>query len=130
MFHLNFLAIAVSVVVVFVLSSAWYVGFGKLWAQELGRQPSSDRPQPGKVALELVRSLVVTLVIGGLASLLGVAGPLAALALGLALFAAFPLVLLTGSVIWDGVSWKLAAIHLGDWFVKLMVISLIVGLWR
>jgi hypothetical protein len=50
--------------------------------------------------------------------------------LGLVLFAGFPFVLLTGSVLWDKVDWRLAAIHGGDWFLKLLVISLIIGLFR
>jgi hypothetical protein len=39
-------------------------------------------------------------------------------------------VLLTGSVIHENVPWKLAAIHAGDWLVKLVVVTVIVSLWR
>jgi len=39
-------------------------------------------------------------------------------------------VLLTGSVIWESAPRQLAAIHAGDWLLKLVVISILVGLWR
>lgn len=38
--------------------------------------------------------------------------------------------LLVGSVIWENVPAKLAALHSGDWLVKLFVLSVIVGDWR
>jgi hypothetical protein len=46
------------------------------------------------------------------------------------LWVGFPFVLLSGSVLWDNVDWRLATIHAGDWLLKLLVISLIVGLFR
>jgi hypothetical protein len=49
---------------------------------------------------------------------------------GLLLWFGFPLILLTGSVLWDNVPLKLAAIHAGDWLVKMLVIPLIVSAWR
>jgi hypothetical protein len=42
----------------------------------------------------------------------------------------FPVVLLSGSVIWEKVPAKLAAMHSGDWLVKLLVVSVIVSVWR
>jgi hypothetical protein len=39
-------------------------------------------------------------------------------------------VLLIGSVIWENVPPALAAIHAGDWILKLLAIGLIVTLWR
>ena len=50
------------------------------------------------VAVELVRSLVVAVAVAALAAGLGLDGLVQALLLGLALWAAFPVVLLTGSV--------------------------------
>ena len=38
--------------------------------------------------------------------------------------------LLTGSVMYENVPWKLAAIHAGDWFVKLILIAVIIAIWR
>lgn len=42
----------------------------------------------------------------------------------------FPVVLLTGSLIWERVPPALAAIHAGDWLLKLLIIATIVTVWR
>jgi hypothetical protein len=39
-------------------------------------------------------------------------------------------VLWTGAILWEKTPWKLAAIHAGDWVVKLLVIVLIVSVWQ
>jgi hypothetical protein len=52
-----------------------------------------------------------------------------ALALGLWLWVGFPVILLTGSMLWQNVPWQLAAIHSGDWLIKLLLIPVGVVLW-
>jgi Protein of unknown function (DUF1761) len=52
-----------------------------------------------------------------------------AVRLGLALWIGFPVVLWTGAVTWERVPPKLAAIHAGDWLLKLLVIAAIVSVW-
>jgi len=42
---------------------------------------------------------------------------------------AFPVVLLTGSVFHERVPPRLAAVHAGDWLMKLVVIAGIVTVW-
>jgi uncharacterized protein DUF1761 len=69
-------------------------------------------------------------VLGGLASLLEVTDWTGALLLGLSLWIGFPVVLLAGSVIHEDVPPKLAAIHAGDWLLKLLVLSVILSVWR
>jgi hypothetical protein len=88
------------------------------------------RPPAWKIFAELVRSLVVALVLGGLASLLEITDWTGGVRLGLALWTGFPLVLLTGSVIHENVPPKLAAIHAGDWLLKLIILSVIFSVWR
>jgi hypothetical protein len=83
-----------------------------------------------KVLVELVRSLVVAMVLAWLAVGIDITDWAIAVGLGLAVWIAFPVVLLTGSVIHENVPWKLAAIHAGDWLVKLVVVTVIVSLWR
>ncbi|MFI5734637.1 DUF1761 domain-containing protein [Kribbella sp. NPDC051587] len=123
------LAIAVSAIAVFVVSSIWYVAFA---AQRKAHLPTAadERPAPWKAALELLRSALVASLVAGLAAHLSADSVGKVLLLGLALFLGFPFVLLTGSVIWDNVNWRLAAIHAGDWLLKLLVISVVVGLFR
>jgi len=43
---------------------------------------------------------------------------------GLFVWIGFPVIILTGSVLWRNTSLKVAAIHAGDWFVKMMVIPI------
>ena len=52
------------------------------------------------------------------------------LLLGLALWIGFPFVLWTGAMIWEDTPWRLAAVHAGDWLVKLLVIGVIVSVWQ
>jgi hypothetical protein len=53
-----------------------------------------------------------------------------ALSLALLLWVGFPLILLTGSVLWENVPAKLAALHAGDWLLKLILMSAILGAWH
>jgi hypothetical protein len=41
----------------------------------------------------------------------------------------FPARILLGSVVHENVSLMLAAIHAGDWLVKLLLMSVILGVW-
>ena len=80
--------------------------------------------------MELARSATVATGVAVLARRTGVAGTGGALALGAGLWTAFPLVLLTGSVVHEKVPWQLAAIHGGDWLLKLLAVSAVVGSGR
>jgi hypothetical protein len=37
---------------------------------------------------------------------------------------------LTGSIMWEDVPWTLATIHAGDWLVKMVLITAILGAWH
>jgi Protein of unknown function (DUF1761) len=50
-----------------------------------------------------------------------------AVPLALMLWVGFPVVLLTGSVAWEKAAPVTAAIHAGDWLLKLLLIAAIVG---
>jgi hypothetical protein len=129
--EINYLAIGVAVVVAFVASTAWYTVFGAERDRLLGTEgDTSERPPVWMMLVELVRSFVVAYVLAVLFGLAGVAGFFGAVGLGLLMWVGFPVVLLVGSVIWDRVPFKLAAIHAGDWLVKLLLMAIIVGLWR
>jgi uncharacterized protein DUF1761 len=111
----------------FLASSAWYAAFGARLARldDAYAQPGTS---PAVVApVELVRSGVVATAVSLLADRLPAGGPRGALVLGAGLWAAFPVVLLTGSVVHEKVPWQQAAIHGGDWLAKLLLVSAIVG---
>jgi len=82
-----------------------------------------------KVVAELLRTLVLAYVLARLIALLRV-GWTGALRLGIWLWIGFPAVLLSGSVMWQNVPWRLAAIHAGDWLVKILLITVILSVWR
>lgn len=125
------LSIVVATVAAFVLSSLWYMLFGRrLAALSLVYADAGARPPGGVVALELLRSLVVAAVLAVLAARGEVDTWLEGAGLGLLAWVGFPLVILSGSVLHERYRWQLAAIHLGDWLVKLVVVAAIVSAWR
>jgi hypothetical protein len=130
--HVNYLAVLVAAVAAFVLGWLWYspVLFYKPWMRLRGLDPEAamkNAKMPGgKLVIEFARCFVLAFVIARLMGLLGVTSWLIAIHAGFMLWIGFPLILLTGSVLWDNVPWKVAAIHAGDWLVKLLVIPLIV----
>jgi hypothetical protein len=132
MADLNPLAVAAAIVAAFAISSTWYSVFGTRMLELRGIDPTQGQDSlPGwKIAVELVRSAIVALVIAVGASLLDLSGVADALLAGVVVWIAFPVVLLLGSVIWEDVPTRLAAIHSGDWLFKVLAVTTIVTLWH
>jgi hypothetical protein len=128
---INLVAVVVATVAAFVMSTAWYIVFAKQ-RRKLSSVAQADmkRPQPLKIAGELTRSFLLANVLAYLLAHTGVAGLTGAVRLGLVLWVGFPLVLLTGSIMWEGVPSKLAAIHAGDWLVKILLMTAILRVWH
>jgi hypothetical protein len=132
--QVNYLAVVAAAVVAFVASSVWYLLFGNLMmrlrgagsgaAVEMGNVPA------WKKLAEVLRSVVVAYVLARFVVLLGVVGWASAAGLGFWVWLGFPAVLLFGSVMWENVPPKLAAIHAGDWLVKLLLMTVMLGVWR
>lgn len=121
--------VAVAAVAAFVLSSVYYVVTTPLERRALGdRALDRGRPAPWKVVTELARTAVVGAAFAWIAQRAGLLELPSSLLLALVLWAAFPLVLLTGSIIWERVPWQTAAIHAGDWLLKLLLVAFVVGL--
>jgi hypothetical protein len=136
MVHVNYLAVLVAAITVFVLGWLWYspLLFYKPWMRARGMDPAvamaGAKMPAGKLVIELVRCIVLAFVIAHFVERLGVSNWFIAAHFGLLLWIAFPVVLLTGSVIWENVPVKVAAIHAGDWLVKLLVIPIILSVWH
>jgi hypothetical protein len=115
--RVNFIALGVVAVVAFVASSLWYspLLFGRQFV-ELSGVAGSPQPNAVKALCELLRTFVLAYVIARLIVRLNVTEWRAALGVGLWLWVGFPVVLLTGSMLWQNVPWQLAAIHSGDSF--------------
>lgn len=136
MVHVNYLAVLVAAVAAFVLGWLWYspLLFYNPWMRLRGLDPvaamANAKMPAGKLLIEFARCFALAYVIARFVTLLGITSALVAVHFGLALWIGFPVILLTGSVLWDNVPWKVAAIHAGDWLVKMLVIPIIVSLWR
>lgn len=124
--EVQLVAVLVGTVAAFVLGGAYYGVLGNRLA-ELSAADSSMAPW--KLGVELLRCLVLALVVAGLASGLDVTDWWGGVVLGLVLWAGFPLVLWVGAVVHEGTPVALAAIHAGDWLVKLVAVGATAGAW-
>jgi uncharacterized protein DUF1761 len=130
---MNYIAILVAAVAAFVASSVYYVIFGKALTALLPAESVAvdmRRVPAWKKAAEFVRGLVVAFVVAIFVAHFGVADWKAALRLAVLVWFGFPFMILTGAVLWDNRPWKFAAIHSGDWLMKLVLLCLIFGVWR
>ena len=127
---IHYLAVFVAAVTAFVASSVYYMVFGKaLMALLPSESVAVDmRKVPAwKKAAEFVRGLVVAFVVAWFVAQLGVVDWKGALRFAAFLWIGFPFMILTGAVLWDNRPWKFAAIHSGDWLMKLVLMAVILG---
>jgi hypothetical protein len=128
---MTYLAVLVAAVAAFVVSSVWYTIFGNASMELRGVDPATaaDTATPAWTTLfVVVQSLVVGFLLAYFVVHLGVADWKGAVRLG-ALVWVFPAMILLGSVVHEGVPLMLAAIHAGDWLVKLLLMSVILAVW-
>ena len=136
MAHVHYLPVFVAAVAVFILGWLWYspLLFFKPWMRLRGLDPDAAmagaKMPGGKLLVEFLRCLVLSFAVALFLSHTGVVTWRGAIHYALLTWIAFPVILLIGSILWENVPWKVAAIHAGDWLVKLLVISLIITLWR
>ena len=130
MTDINLLTVIIAAIGAFIISGIWYAALsGELGKLSKAYAQNSKMPA-WEIAVELLRSATVALVIAIIFNKMGVTGLGDALLYGLAMWVAFPFVLLLGSVIHEKVPLKLAAIHAGDWLLKLVFIAIVVALWN
>jgi hypothetical protein len=120
-------AVLVATVVAFVLGGAWYAVLGTQLARVSSAAAEAGATSPWEIAVEVLRCLVLAVVVAGLASRGGIDSWPGGLLLGLALWVGFPLVLWVGAAVHEKTPWQLAAIHSGDWLVKLLAVGTIVS---
>jgi glycerol uptake facilitator-like aquaporin len=131
---INYLAVIVLTLAAFVFSSIYYIATAKSRAKlsEAGNKDLENLKQrnPVKMLAEIVRTFVLVWVIAYLVEHTNTTSFADGAKLGILLWIGFALVLLSGSVMWEKVPPKLAAIHAGDWFVKVFFISAILAVWH
>jgi hypothetical protein len=123
---IDLLAVLAATVAAFLSAGAYYAVLGDRLAAVSG---ASGQAPPWTLAVELLRCLVLAAVVAGLASQGEIDEWTGGVALGLALWLGFPVVLWTGAVVHERTPLALAAIHAGDWLVKLLLIAVIVIVW-
>jgi Protein of unknown function (DUF1761) len=123
------LAVLVATAAAFVLGATYYAALGNQLAQVSEAAAAAAQPAPWEIAVEVVRCLALAAVVAGLASQGDIDEWTGGILLGLALWIGFPLVLWTGAIVHERTPWKLAAIHAGDWLVKLLAVGVIVSAW-
>jgi hypothetical protein len=131
---IDVLAVVGAAVVAFVLSGGWYAVLGDQLAAAgspgAAAAAAGDEPPPWTYAVELFRNLVVATVVAGLVAETGTDGWTGGLWLGLALWIGLPLVLWVGAVVHERTPVRLAAIHAGDWLLKLPAIAVVTAIWQ
>ncbi len=121
--------VVVAAVAAFVVSSGYYAAVIPLERRVLGPAAlDRGRPAPWKVLTELARTALVVSVFAAIAHRGHDLAISRAVVLALLLWAGFPLVLLTGSILWEKVRPATAVMHAGDWLLKLLLIALAVAL--
>jgi hypothetical protein len=126
----NVLAVLVATIAAFALGGTYYAVLGERLAEVSAAPATGGQPPPWELAGELLRCLVLAAVVAGIAVQGEIDEWSGGLLLGTALWIGFPLVLWTGAVIHENTPWKLAAIHAGDWLVKLLAVAVIVSVWQ
>lgn len=128
MIRTKYLSVAAAVVAAFLASSLWYspVMFGRQFIELSGMSAASGLAV-AKIAMELLRNVVLAIVLLRLTSLLRYTGWKNAMRLSALLWIGFPAILLSGSVMWQNVPVALALIHAGDWLMKIFVMTAILG---
>jgi hypothetical protein len=80
-----------------------------------------------EVLTEMLRTAVLASAMAWIANRADMLGLPGGLTLAVVAWIGFPVILLTGSVIWDKAHLITAAIHAGDWLLKLLLIAVLLG---
>jgi hypothetical protein len=130
--RMNFLAVAVAAMVAFAGSSVWYVVFGKELAKvsPVFAELQAQAPAAWRILAVFAGSLVLSFVVAFVVGLKENITWMGAVGIGCLLWLGLSAVQWVSSIVWEKVPLTMAAIHAGDWLMKLVVISAIVGAWR
>ena len=118
---IDVLAVVGAALVAFVLSGAWYTVLGPA---------TDDESPPWTYPVELLRNVVVATVVAGLVAETATSSWTGGLWLGLALWVGLPLVLWVGAVVHERTPVRLAALHAGDWLLKLPAVAVLTSVWQ
>jgi ABC-type xylose transport system permease subunit len=120
--------IAAATAAAFATSAAYYITLAEPYQELLGT-PQASMPA-WTLLVELARTLALTSAMSALVARLDIVRASRALQVAVAAWTAFPATLMVGAVVHDGVPWGLAAIHGGDWLVKLCLVTVLLARFR
>ena len=128
--EVHLVAVAVTTVAAFVFSGAYYAVLGDQLAAVSPAAAAGEPPTPLGIAAEVVRSTVLVTVIAAIVVQTDTDSWTGGLWLGLGLFVGFPLVLWAGAILHEKQDWRLAAIHGGDWLLKVPLAAVVLSVWQ
>lgn len=130
--RINYWAVIVAAVAGFIGSSVWYVVFGNELAKvsPVFAQLQAQKPAAWRMLAVFAGSLVLSLVVAYVIGLKEDVTWMSAVGIGCLLWLGLSAMQWVSSMVWEKVPLTMAAIHAGDWLVKLVIISVIVGAWR
>jgi hypothetical protein len=126
MVEMNYVAVVVAAVAAFVATFVWYLVFGN----ELGKVSTAiaeQKPAAWKMVVAFGQNLVLATVLAYIIERTGAEGWLDTAWIGVVLWIGLSAMQWVGSMLWEKVPLKMAVIHAGDWLMKLVLISVIVG---
>lgn len=122
--------ILAAAVAAFLFSSLYYSLLANVWRAVDPAATAGIQPSPATAVIEFIRTLVITSVLARLISLLQGHDVKSTVQLALLLWFGFSAMMWVGAVMWEKTPWQVAAIHSGDWLIKTVLISTILGVWR
>lgn len=130
--RINPLAVVVTAFAAFVFSSLYYspLLLGNVWRAVDPTAAAGMKPSIGRVLGEIARTLIITYMLAHLLALLGSKYWKSGVWLALKLWFGFSFMMWIGAIMWENTPWPVAAIHTGDWLVKTVLITFLLGIWR
>jgi hypothetical protein len=130
---LNFVAIVVCAVIVWIIGALWYspVLFAKPWVAIVGRQ-MGEKPKGVYVGMigSLLGDLFLCFVLAHIIHWSGVEGWMGGGHIGLLMWAGFNAAIMFPQSIYEGRPLKYFLINTGYWLVSLVIAGAILAVWR
>jgi hypothetical protein len=135
MIEISYPAIITGVIITFIVSTIYYIVLNSRYKILLGQKPEKNGKfkisiTPNKILAELVRNFFLGIVIAYAVSMLNLIRIDQAVLMAVWLWIGLPVVLFAGLAIHENYSRGLAAIHAGDWLLKLLIFSVLLTAWR
>lgn len=117
------ISIVLATVTGFIVSAIWYTLFGSLWQELKNAAVTAATEEPGLGVMfgELARTFILACVLAYFVAILEMKTWTRTIRFGLVIWVGFPTLILLGSVLHENVHPGIAAIHAGDWLVKLLL---------